>query len=231
MAGKGRPAKTKVEDTKSLDLEKQNEDLKKENEEIKNKFEDLSSMFKSMMEEFKQVKEQKVEEKPKQESIVDEYKDIHSRYPVFITSLYHGGLNLLGMNGTEIRFDKFGETRRCYFEDVEVFGRKNKSFIEKGWLFIHDERVLKLLYVDTEYSKMIQPETFKNLVNLPSEEIKSVYNSTTEYLQEEIVNLFANTIVKDEDSLDKNKIALINELSGKDVKKVAELIKSYKIKK
>ena len=186
-----------------------------ENEKLKSELKELKEMIKNLT---------KVE---KNESYVDSIAGIDPKYRVKITSLYHGGLNLKGLN-KDIRFEKFGQQRSVYFEDVESFYSNNLSFLEKGFLFIHDEKVIEFLYLEKEYEKIIPIDTLKNIFTLNSDEIKNLYDNTTKTLQNTIVDTFAKWISENDPTyLDKNRIELINKISGRDVVKIAEAIKAY----
>jgi hypothetical protein len=198
-------------------IDKELEKFQAENELLRKKLNEMKEMFANFM---------KKEDQPLND--FDEYQDIHSRYRVNVTSLYHGGLNLQGINGKNIRFDRFGQKRTLYFEDVESIASNNESFIRNGLVFIHDDRVLKLIYLDNDYDKVIEPETLKNIFTLPVEEIKKLYNNVTKDLKKEILFTFAEWINKNDPFyLDKNKIEAINEVSGENVIKIAESLKEY----
>jgi hypothetical protein len=186
-----------------------------ENEKLKNELKEMKKMIEALS---------KVEKK---ESYINNINGIDPKYRVKITSLYHGGLNLRGLN-KDIRFEKFGQQRSVYFEDVEAFYSNNLSFLEKGFLFIHDEKVIQFLYLEKEYEKIIPIDTLKNIFKLESEDIKDLYDSTTETLQNTIVDTFAKWISENDPTyLDKNRIEAINKISGRDVVKIAEAIKAY----
>lgn len=223
------------------DLSKENKELKQQNKKLegeinqtKTEFTNLSDAFSRVLEEFESLKNQSQPEPEKKEPIIgninnmEEFEDITPRYRVKTTSLYHGGLNLKGIN-SDIRFDRFGQTRILNYEDVEAISSNNKAFLEQGLFFVHDDRVLKLIYLDEEKQRrLIEPDVLKSIFELPVSEIKKLYNSTTEALKKEVINTFAEWINKNDPFyLDKNKIEAINEVSGKDVRKIAESIKEY----
>ena len=229
---------------------KTKEDLVKENKELQGKNKELETQVKSIVSEVDTVKETmkqilaeyeklKVEKDKEIETLktnvvkndindLGEFDDIGPRYRVKTTSLYHGGLNLKGLH-TDIRYEKFGQSRVLNFEDVEAISSNNRSFLEQGLLYIHDDRVLKLVYLDDDkINKLIEPNVLKRIFELPVDRIESLYKSTTKDLKKEILNTFAEWINKNDPYyLDKNKIDAINEISGKDVKKIAEAIKEY----
>lgn len=206
-------SKTKAE------LEQDNKSLKQDNEDLKKDLDSMKEMLENLNKKITGGEDL---------NNFDEYQDIHQRYRVNVTSLYHGGLNLAGNNGKNIRFDRFGQKRTLYFEDIEAIASNNEGFIKEGLVFIHDDRVLKLVYLDSDYNKIIEPETLKHIFELPVDEIKRLYDNATKALKKEILFTFAEWINKNDPFyLDKNKIEAINKVSGQDVLQIAKTLKEY----
>jgi hypothetical protein len=211
---------------------KEKDDLIKENEKLKSDVNNLTSLVEGLAKKLESLDSIVSVPKEKQESDfkplnnLEEFSDITPRYMVRVTSLYHGGLNLKGIN-RDIRFDRFGQSKNIRFEDVEEIASRNESFLKNGFFFIHDDRVLRLLYIEHEtYDKLIEPEVLKNVFTLPTDEIEELYKNTTPDLRKAMLYTFAEWINKNDPFyLDKNKIDAINNVSGENVIEIAKMLK------
>lgn len=220
----GRPKKS---DTKSVI--KKDDKLIKENDKLKQEVDELKDMVKQLIEQSK-IKDDEIKEKTTIIEESDVIISIEPREMIKVTSLYHGGLNLTGLNNKHIRFDRFGHTKAVYFEDVESICTLNRTLLEKGFFFIHDERIPKILYMEDVFEKIIKFDILKNIFQLNAIEIEKLYLSTTKELQKTIIHTFANWINENDPFyIDKNKIETINRISGQDVLKIAETLKTYEV--
>lgn len=208
-------------------VEKKDDTLIKENEKLKSEMEQLKIMLETLNKKLEDSKSQDNNEDSDVQSL-DENIYIEPRERIKVTSLFHGGLNLTGLNNKPIRFERFGQQKYVYYEDLVEICTRNSGLIEKGLVFIHDERVIKSEYLEDKYKKIIDFKTLKNIFKLPEKEIESIYLNTTKELQKTIIHTFAKWINDNDPSyMDKNKIETINRISGHNVLEIAEKLKTY----
>lgn len=208
----GRPsAKT---NTKNNDLVKRNEELEKELEKMK-------EMLQKLMTE----KENKLNQEIKQEE-VEVFPEIPMHKPIKVMSLYAGGLNLKKYNDdkTPFRFNFFGETQPILYGDLVKIISHQRKFFEEGYCVVLDNDVIKVHYLEKFMKKILDKKTIDKLLEYDDEKIKDLYNGTTKQLKQTIVDLIVDKIVKKE-YVDRNKVAVISELYGKDLYEIAEHLK------
>lgn len=208
----GRPsAKT---NTKNNDLVKRNKELEKELEKMK-------EMLQKLMTE----KENKLNQEIKQEE-VEVFPEIPMHKPIKVMSLYTGGLNLKKYNDdkTPFRFNFFGETQPILYGDLVKIISHQRKFFEEGYCVALDNDVIKVHYLEKFMKKILDKKTIDKLLEYDGEKIKDLYNGTTKQLKQTIVDLIVDKIVKKE-YVDRNKVAVISELYGKDLYEIAEHLK------
>jgi len=205
-------------------------DIQNENEQLKTQLAKMQLMMEQLMESQKTVTTTpKVEES---DPVLDEnIIQIQPNQLINVTSLFQGGLNLMGAHGKPIRFNTFGQTMPITFEDINFICSNNRSFAEKGYFFIHSSTAIKLLYLQDYYEKIINAKTIESIINLSNDKIRDIYNSTTTAIQQTIIDIIIKGIQDNNEACrDRNKIEFISTLSGKDLEKIAKELKEFEDK-
>jgi len=199
----------------------ENNDLVKRNEELEKELEKMKEMLQKLMTE----KENKLNQEIKQEE-VEVFPEIPMHKPIKVMSLYTGGLNLKKYNDdkTPFRFNFFGETQPILYGDLVKIISHQRKFFEEGYCVVLDNDVIKVHYLEKFMKKILDKKTIDKLLEYDDEKIKDLYNGTTKQLKQTIVDLIVDKIVKKE-YVDRNKVAVISELYGKDLYEIAEHLK------
>lgn len=208
----GRPStKTNVNDN---ELVKKNEELEKELEKMKEMLQKLMAEKKVDTKQNSEIKEEEV------------FPEIPMHKPIKVMSLYTGGLNLKKYNDdkTPFRFNFFGETQPILYGDLVKIISHQRKFFEEGYCVVLDNDVIKVHYLEKFMKKILDKKTIDKLLEYDDEKIKDLYNGTTKQLKQTIVDLIVDKIVKKE-YVDRNKVAVISELYGKDLYEIAEHLK------
>lgn len=205
----GRPS-TKTIDN---DLIKKNKELEKELARMKEELQKLIA-----------EKQTSIAENDKAEE--DILPEIPMNKPIKVMSLYTGGLNLKRYEDdkTPIRFNMYGETQPILYMDLLKIISHQRKFFEEGYCIVLDKNVIKAHYLEKHMSKILDKKTIDNLLDYDDEKIKDLFNGTTKQVKETIVDLIVDKIVKKE-YVDRNKVALISELYGKDLYEIADKLK------
>ena len=208
----GRPS-TKT-NTENNDLVKRNKELEKELEKMKEMLQKLMAEKKVDTKQNSEIKEEEV------------FPEIPMNKPIKVMSLYTGGLNLKRYEDdkTPIRFNMYGETQPILYMDLLKIISHQRKFFEEGYCIVLDKNVIKAHYLEKHMSKILDKKTIDNLLDYDDEKIKDLFNGTTKQIKETIVDLIVNKIVKKE-YVDRNKVALISELYGKDLYEIADKLK------
>lgn len=209
----GRPSTKTIDKTIDNDLIKKNEELEKE----------LARM-KKMVQKLKTEKQTSIAKNNKAEE--DILPEIPMNKPIKVMSLYTGGLNLKRYEDdkTPIRFNMYGETQPILYMDLLKIISHQRKFFEEGYCIVLDKNVIKAHYLEKHMSKILDKKTIDNLLDYDDEKIKDLFNGTTKQIKETIVDLIVDKIIKKE-YVDRNKVALISELYGKDLYEIADKLK------
>jgi len=214
MAGKSK-TKTNTKITENIDLVKRNEELERELEELKKKLETL------LTEKVTTIQADSINNHED-----DIFPEIPMHKPIKVMSLYTGGLNLKRYEDdkTPIRFNMYGETQPILYMDLLKIISHQRKFFEEGYCIVLDKNVIKAHYLEKHMSKILDKKTIDNLLEYDDEKIKDLFNGTTKQIKETIVDLIVDKIIKKE-YVDRNKVALISELYGKDLYEIADKLK------
>jgi hypothetical protein len=198
----------------------ENNDLVKRNEELEKELEKMKEMLQKLM------AEKKVDTKQNSEIKEEVFPEIPMHKPIKVMSLYTGGLNLKKYNDdkTPFRFNFFGETQPILYGDLVKIISHQRKFFEEGYCVVLDNDVIKVHYLEKFMKKILDKKTIDKLLEYDDEKIKDLYNGTTKQLKQTIVDLIVDKIVKKE-YVDRNKVAVISELYGKDLYEIAEHLK------
>jgi len=198
----------------------ENNDLAKRNEELEKELEKMKEMLQKLM------AEKKVDTKQNSEIKEEVFPEIPMHKPIKVMSLYTGGLNLKKYNDdkTPFRFNFFGETQPILYGDLVKIISHQRKFFEEGYCVVLDNDVIKVHYLEKFMKKILDKKTIDKLLEYDDEKIKDLYNGTTKQLKQTIVDLIVDKIVKKE-YVDRNKVAVISELYGKDLYEIAEHLK------
>jgi hypothetical protein len=200
----------------------ENNDLVKRNKELEKELEKMKEMLQKLMVEKKVDTMQNPEIKEEEEV----FPEIPMHKPIKVMSLYTGGLNLKKYNDdkTPFRFNFFGETQPILYGDLVKIISHQRKFFEEGYCVVLDNDVIKVHYLEKFMKKILDKKTIDKLLEYDDEKIKDLYNGTTKQLKQTIVDLIVDKIVKKE-YVDRNKVAVISELYGKDLYEIAEHLK------
>jgi len=217
MAGK---SKTKTINQEEVIQETNDIDLIKENEKLKNEIAELKAMIQSLM-----AKNEKAS-KADDNNVNSEFFGIPLHKPIKVMSLFTGGLNLKQSDNdpSPYRFNSFGEVLPIIYNDLIKIISNQRKFFEEGYCVILDEDVIKAHGLDRFMDKILDKTTIEKILEYDDDKIKELFSKTTKQIRETIVDLIVDKIIKRE-YVDRNKIAIVSELYGKDLYEIAEQLK------
>ena len=112
--------------------------------------------------------------------------------------------------GVTGRFTKFGQPRFIPYGDLQDMISTDRSFIEDGVVYICDPDVIRNNYLEDAYSKFLTKETIENILSFNINQIKDMVSSTTQSIQETIIDLLVQKINRNE-QVDMNKLTAIGQ--------------------
>src|SRR5690606_12188285 len=93
-----------------------------------------------------------------------DYSIIPPNKLVKVSSLFYGGMTLRGSNDKKIRFARFGDTKPVSYEDLTYICTNHENLAEQGAFFVHDVEVVRSLYLERTYEKILDVKKIENLI-------------------------------------------------------------------
>lgn len=197
----------------STDNNSSDESLKKENEDLKNQLSEMMNM----------IKELQNSKKSTSGSIEDNTKgnaeDVEMNARILITSMTTGGVNMKTSNdgsARHFRFEKLGQTIPIIYEHLINCINTDRWLFEDGLVYISDSNVVREQCLEDAYKKFLTPDKIENILDFDVDTIREMVSSTTDAIQETIVDLVAAKMNKG-GSIDMNKIEVIGNACNKKV--------------
>lgn len=154
-------------------------------------------------------------QEPTTVGLAEEKLDSDSYIPVM--SLIPFSLNLSTKEqgqGNIKKFTKFGEVKRILYRDLVDIMETNPQFLEAGFYYILDPRVIRFHGLDEIYTKILTKDKIEDILSANSEEGVSLYNSANEEQQKIIIGLIVDKLVADPKSVNLNVVDSISRASG-----------------
>lgn len=216
----GRPKKTvntnaniKTENQKIVN-DKDTSLLEQENKALKSELDEIKQMLKTLT----QVQQSSISpiENINHEYIEEENFEIEPNKYIKVMSLNFGKLVLnteAKGQGKSFVFNKFGDIRNIIYSDLSNLYHHQQSFAEQGRFYIFDKKFIRNHGLESYYNKFLNKETIENILSNNSNEIVSLFNSTSEAQKDIIVNILIKKIITGED-IDISKVDIISRLAG-----------------
>lgn len=144
-----------------------------------------------------------------------------------VTSLFYGGMTLRGSNNKKIRFDRFGVTRPISFEDITYICTNHHKLAEEGAFIIHSKDVVKSLYLEKAYERILDAKKIENLIDLPHEKIDDIMKNLTSIQKNTVENIIIRGLMDGNNKFNNlTKLEIIERHCGKNLRAIAEEWKS-----
>lgn len=189
------------------------ESLKKENEDLKNQLSEMMNMIKELQNS-KNSTSSSIEDITKSNT-----EDVEMNARILITSMTTGGVNMKTSNdgsARHFRFEKLGQTIPIIYEHLINCINTDRWLFEDGLVYISDSNVVREQCLEDAYKKFLTPDKIENILDFDVDTIQEMVSSTTDAIQETIVDLVAAKMNKG-GSIDMNKIEVIGNACNKKV--------------
>ena len=194
------------------DLKSENENLKNENENLKSELDILKSQINLIM-----------------QNINNSSKNISNSIDedILVISMCNWKLNLstepMGA-GTIYQFNSFGEEQMIPRDDLKKIIKVNSKFAREGLFYIADEDFIKSEKLSSIYSKLLNVEEIKNLLNSNKDSFEKIFKSLSETQKDTFIDLISKKLLNNED-IDMNIVSICSEISKRDIKEEIEQAK------
>jgi len=150
---------------------------------------------------------------------LDEYIPVMSLIP------FRLNLSTKEMGQGDIKkFTKFGEVKSILYKDLVDIIEVHSNFMEAGYFYILDPRVIRQHGLDETYSKILTKEKIEEILfnNTNTEHCVDLYNSANPEQQRIIVTLLGSQLKENPSSVNLYTVDRISRLSNVDITKKAE---------
>lgn len=170
--------------------------------------------------------ERKLEEQEQNSGIpLDAYIEVMSLVPfkLNLSTEKSGG-------GRQFSFSRFAEIKRILYNDLASILENYRSFMEQGYFYIMNNKVIRKHGLDDMYARILNKEMLDKILNFDTVSAIKLYESAND-AQREIIDGMLVKKIKDEpeDLVDFNIIAQMSKIGGRDLVKIAREMKELEI--
>lgn len=142
---------------------------------------------------------------------------------ISVVSLLDYPLNFLPQrNGrAKYRFERFGESKQIIYQDILMIIEQYKSFMEKGYFIILDERVINRHGLHEINEKILSKENLEKVLNGSPQAIE-IFKLSSEHQKNTIVGMITRKLINDPKSIDLNVVDEISRISKTNILQNAE---------
>lgn len=197
MTGRGRPKKVISTDSYV------NNDATNETESLKQQLADLQKQFAQMLQMKSNVSE------------VNEVKIPQDEY-IKVMSLRLENMNLSTAprgKGKTFVFNRFGEIKNILYADLVQILETHPNFVEGGFFYILDKRVIRRHGYEELYAKILTKETIEEIVANYTQESIDLFTSSNREQQETIINIIVANMIAGS-IVDLNIVDKLSRISG-----------------
>lgn len=161
-------------------------------------------------------------EKKQNESVVDDQYDNFDSIKILqeeyikVMSLCPMELNLSteGMGkGKRFKFDKFGDIKRILYSDLVDIMESNSHFLNYGFFYILDKRVIRKHGLDDAYEKLLTKEKIEKVISFNEKDAVDLFNSANKNQKDIMIDMIIEKI-KNSENVDLNIIDKISRIAG-----------------
>lgn len=183
----------------------------------------------------KNIKKEKEVAKIMEQSIIDDgdEPEIEIRPDKYVTviNLCGGELNLStiqGGKGKTFTFRSFGEKKRIIYSNLVDIIDATPRFVEEGFYYIADKKVIARHGLDDIYSKLLTKEMIEKIIStsMSDEDMSTLYKSANKSQQGVIIDLIIQKLAGEE-VMDMNLVNNISRISGVDISEKVKDVKFY----
>jgi len=114
--------------------------------------------------------------------------------------------------GRLFSFAKFGDKKRILYSDLARIIESHAKFLEGGYFYILDPRVIRVHGLDDVYEKLMTKEQIERI--LEGGDVIEIYTSANPRQQKVIQSILIEKLIENPDSLDLNFVDKISRISG-----------------
>lgn len=153
------------------------------------------------------------------------FKEPEDGKSIRVRSLFCGTLNLVYGDNRFVTFNKYGDENRILYRDLIQIINMNHKFADEGYFEIEDKSAVHFLGMEHIYKRIMTYNDIENICSYSNEKATELIENASDYQKNVVATRIARKIVNGE-SVDYNKVNLINKLCSVDINKRVESIRS-----
>ena len=161
------------------------------------------------------------EDIPSEES----FKEPEDGKSIRVRRLFCGTLNLVYGDNRFVTFNKYGDENRILYRDLIQIINMNHKFADEGYFEIEDKSAVHFLGMEHIYRRIMTYNDIENICSYSNEKATELIENASDYQKNVVATRIARKIVNGE-SVDYNKVNLINKLCSVDINKRVDAIRS-----
>jgi hypothetical protein len=170
----------------------------------------------------KQIEELKkqIEDSKLNESKSKIVEDVAPNERIKVMSLVNNPLTLSTMKsggGKRFEFDRFGETRNILYSDLLDVNNNHKNFLEAGYYYILDDRVVALEGLEDIYEHILTKDKIEKVLSNEKDAI-ALFQKANPKQQDVVIRLIKSKLINNE-PIDFNLVNELTRVSGREIQK------------
>jgi hypothetical protein len=157
----------------------------------------------------------KLEALTKEKTEKKEVSQISPNEFIKVMSLVNNKLNLStkpGRDGKHFGFDRYGEVKNILYSDLIEINNNQKNFLEAGYYYILDDRVIDLEGLNDIYDRILSKAQIEQILT-NEKDAKALFQKTNPKQQSVIVKVVIEKMIKGE-NIDYNLVDMLTKVSG-----------------
>lgn len=124
--------------------------------------------------------------------------------------------------GRQFSFNSFGEVKRILYNDLASIFENYRSFMEKGYFYILNQKVVRKHGLDDLYAQILSKELIEKILNFDPKVAVKLYERASDSQRQIINGMLVNKVKNGEvTDIDFNVIAQISKIGNVDIMKMA----------
>ncbi len=119
--------------------------------------------------------------------------------------------------GLTYTFEKFGETKRITFEKLMDIIEARRTFMERGYFYIMDDRVIRIAGLTHIYDKILPREDILKVFSDEYEDAKDTFDKANDGQKEVMIYILEKKLFNDE-HVDANLVQHMADYCGRDIR-------------
>jgi hypothetical protein len=124
--------------------------------------------------------------------------------------------------GRQFSFSRFGEVKRILYNDLASIFENYRSFMEQGYFYILDQKVIRKHGLDDIYEKILSKEMIEEILKFNPKSAVRLYETATDTQREIIDGMLVHKIKQNDGEIDYNIVSQLSKIGGRDIMKIAK---------